>query len=92
MTAQLAGSSYTGIEGHATEAQDWGTARLGPVGALGGISESARQFGFEASDEGMTGGWIETAEHQPIDGDVDFAHVHPRISFSESGRSVLIAS
>jgi hypothetical protein len=56
VTAELARSSDAGIEGNATETQNRGAARLGTVSALSGISQGTRQLGFEASDEGMTGG------------------------------------
>src|SRR6516164_70186 len=35
---------------------------------------------------------VETLEHQSIDGELNPAHTHPRISASESGRSIFCAS
>src|ERR1035437_10271952 len=66
--------------------------RAGPGSAHCRISERTRQLALQTVDERSPRRSIKADEHEAIDGDMNLAHAHPRISLSESGRSVLMAS
>src|SRR5271157_4838046 len=66
--------------------------RSRPVHARSAIGENLRQLRAQGFGQRLAFCVRESVQHQPVDGQVNAAHAHPRVSASESRRSIFSAS
>ena len=91
-TAKLPTTSRSVLEWHPPQSQHRRTPRTSPLGSRRGIGQYPGQLGLKPLQRVPFCARLDAFQHKPVDRHANSAHIHPRISASESGRSIFWAS